>query len=73
MITGTGLGERAHLMSQAITLDTFTEDVAAAIEMEEVDNIVLVGHSFGGLAASRVAEWMPERIRALVFLASLLI
>ncbi len=71
--TCTGLGERAHLMSASITLDVFTQDVAAAIEMEELEDIILVGHSFGGLAASGVADRMPERIRALVFLDSLLI
>ena len=71
--TCTGLGDRAHLMSSTITLDTFTQDVMAAIEMEELQDIVLVGHSFGGLPASGVADRMPERIRALLFLDSLLI
>ena len=71
--TCTGLGERAHLLSREITLDTFTRDVAGVIEAEELQNIVLVGHSFGGLPTSGVADLMPERIRYLVFLDSLLI
>ncbi|GAC1339950.1 MAG: alpha/beta fold hydrolase [Acetobacteraceae bacterium] len=71
--TCTGLGERAHLMSRDITLDTFVADVAGVIAAEELDDIVLVGHSFGGLAASGVADRMPERIRALVFLDALLV
>jgi pimeloyl-ACP methyl ester carboxylesterase len=71
--TCTGLGERAHLMSRDITLDTFTQDVAAVIDAEELSDIVLVGHSFGGLAISGVAERMPERIRHLVYLDALLV
>ncbi|MFE1602061.1 alpha/beta fold hydrolase [Methylobacterium sp. ID0610] len=71
--TCTGLGERAHLLSRAITLDTFVQDVAGVIAAEELDDIVLVGHSFGGLAVSGVADAMPERIRHLVYLDSLLV
>jgi pimeloyl-ACP methyl ester carboxylesterase len=71
--TQTGLGERKHLLSKDITLDTFTRDVANAIEAEELTKIVLVGHSFGGLAISGVADAMPERIRHLVYLDSLMV
>jgi pimeloyl-ACP methyl ester carboxylesterase len=71
--TCTGLGERAHLMSRDITLDTFTQDIAAVVEAEELSDIVLVGHSFGGLAISGVADCMPERIRHLVYLDALLV
>jgi len=53
--TQTGLGERKHLLSKDITLDTFTKDIANVIEAEELSNVVLVGHSFGGLAISGVA------------------
>src|ERR1700729_4499027 len=63
--TQTGLGERKHLLSKDITLDIFTKDIANVIEAEELNNIVLVGHSFGGLAISGVADAMPERIRHL--------
>ncbi|GAC1488767.1 MAG: alpha/beta fold hydrolase [Acetobacteraceae bacterium] len=57
----------------AALADTFVADVAGVIAAEELDDIVLVGHSFGGLAASGVADRMPERIRALVFLDALLV
>jgi pimeloyl-ACP methyl ester carboxylesterase len=68
--TQTGLGERAHLMSRDITLDTFVQDLANVVEAEELSDIVLVGHSFGGLAISGVADRMPGRIRHLVYLDS---
>jgi pimeloyl-ACP methyl ester carboxylesterase len=71
--TQTGLGERKHLLSKDITLDTFTRDIANVIEAEELTNIVLVGHSFGGLVISGVADAMPERIRHLVYLDSLVV
>jgi pimeloyl-ACP methyl ester carboxylesterase len=68
--TQTGLGERAHLISKSITLDTFVDDIANVIKYEELDDIVLVGHSFGGSSISGVADRMPERIRRLVYLDS---
>ncbi len=71
--TQTGLADRKHLLSKDITLDTFTKDVANVIEAEELTNIVLVGHSFGGLAISGVADVMPDRIRRLVYLDSLIV
>src|SRR6185437_14123889 len=71
--TQTGLGERRHLLSKDITLDTFRTDIVNVIEAEELSKIVLVGHSFGGLAISGVADVMPERIRHLVYLDSLVV
>jgi len=71
--TLTGLGERKHLISKDITLDTFTMDIVNVIEMEEVTDIVLVGHSFGGSPISGVADTMPERIQHLVYLDSLIV
>src|SRR6266404_9743105 len=71
--TQTGLGERKHLLSKDITLDTFTKDIFNVIEAEELTKIVLVGHSFGGVAISGVADAMPERIRHLVYLDSLVV
>lgn len=71
--TQTGLGERRHLLSKDITLDTFTTDIVNVIEAEELNDIVLVGHSFGGNAISGVADRMPERIRHLVYLDSLVV
>jgi pimeloyl-ACP methyl ester carboxylesterase len=66
--TQSGLGERRHLLSAAVTPDTFIDDIANVIEAEELCDVILVGHSFGGLAISGVADRMPERLRRLVFL-----
>ena len=65
--TQTGLGERRHLLSDAITPGTFTDDIANVIEAEELDDVILVGHSFGGRSISGVADRMPQRLRHLVF------
>ena len=66
--TQTGLGERAHLMSASITPDTFTDDIANVLTAEELDDVILVGHSFGGRSISSVADRMPERLHRLVYL-----
>jgi pimeloyl-ACP methyl ester carboxylesterase len=65
--TQTGLGERKHLLSVAITPDTFTDDIANVIEVEELDGVILVGHSFGGRSICGVADRMPQRLWHLVF------
>jgi len=70
--TCTGLGERAHLLTPAVTHRTFVDDVAGVIEAEELDNVILVGHSFGGVVISGVAERLPARIRHLVYLDSVI-
>ncbi len=69
----TGVGERSHLISADITLDTFVEDIVNHITHEELDDIVFVGHSFGGIPMTGVADRMPERIRHLVYLDSLIL
>jgi pimeloyl-ACP methyl ester carboxylesterase len=71
--TQTGLGERSHLLSRDITVDTFVQDVANLIRWEQLEGVVLVGHSFGGLSISGVADRMPERLRQLVYLDSLIL
>ena len=68
--TQTGLGERRHLLAPTITLDTFIADLVNAIEAEELDDVVLVGHSFAGTVISGCADRMPERVRHLVYLDS---
>src|SRR5690606_3636340 len=69
----TGLGERRHLMSRDITLDTFVLDLVNHIEAEELHDVVLVGHSFGGAAISGAADRMPERIHHLVYLDAVIL
>lgn len=67
-LTLTGLGERAHLMSPSITLATHVDDIVNAIESEELDQVVLVGHSYGGLIITGVADRIASRIAQLVYL-----
>lgn len=66
--TLTGLGERAHLLSADLTLETGIQDVAGVLEAEELSDVVLVGHSLGGVSAAGAADRMPERIRSLILL-----
>src|SRR6516165_4839274 len=64
----TGLGERAHLASDAVDLETHIQDVLGAIQMEELRNIVLIGHSYGGMVATGVADRARDRIAQLIYL-----
>jgi pimeloyl-ACP methyl ester carboxylesterase len=64
----TGMADRAHLLSREITIATFVEDLVGVIECEELLDVVLVGHSFGGVPISGVADRIPERIAQLVYL-----
>jgi len=66
-VTLTGLGERSHLMSPAITLETHITDVYNAIEVEELDDVVLAVHSYAGMIGTAIADRMPERLRHLVY------
>src|SRR6185503_13378541 len=66
--TYTGLGERAHLSSRSISLDTHIADVLGVIECEDLTDIVLVGHSYGGMVATGVADRARDRIARLVYL-----
>jgi pimeloyl-ACP methyl ester carboxylesterase len=70
--TMTGLGERAHLLSPTVGLETFIADAIGVIAAEELDGIILVGHSFGGIVISAVADRMPSCIRHLVYLDALI-
>lgn len=66
--TLTGLGERSHLNGQNITLETHIRDVCGVIEAEELSNVVLCGHSYGGLVITGVADRMSSRVRTMVYL-----
>jgi pimeloyl-ACP methyl ester carboxylesterase len=66
--TLTGLGERAHLMSPKIDLDTHIADVVNLIRYEDLHDIVLVGHSYAGFVISGVAEQEEKNIGSFVFL-----
>src|SRR5688572_18929507 len=66
--TLTGQGERAHLFSGAINLTTHVEDVLGVFRFERLRDVVLAGHSYGGMVITAVADRIPERIKALAYL-----
>jgi pimeloyl-ACP methyl ester carboxylesterase len=66
--TLTGLGERAHLLSPSVNLDMHCRDVMSLISCEEIEDVVLVGHSYAGIIISLVADRMPNPLRHLVYL-----
>ena len=70
--TLTGLGDRAHLLTRDINLDTHIADVVATIEAEELQNVVLCGHSYGGCVITGVADRVAQRLSALVYLDAFL-
>jgi len=66
--TLTGVGERSHLSSPQVNLETHVADVVNLIRWEEINDIVLCGHSYAGCVITGVADRVPERVRALVYL-----
>jgi len=67
-VTLTGMGERVHLASHGIGIDTAIQDVLKVIEYNDLDDFVLVGHSFAGKVVAAVADRVPEKVTALLFL-----
>ena len=70
--TLTGLGERAHLATFAVNCTTHIRDVMGVITCEDLNDVVLCGHSYGGLVVGGVADAMPERIASLVYLDAII-
>lgn len=66
--TLTGVGERAHLLSPQVNLETHIDDVVSLIRWEELSDVILCGHSYGGVVVSGVADRVPEQIAALIYL-----
>jgi pimeloyl-ACP methyl ester carboxylesterase len=66
--THTGLGERAHLAHPDIGLDTHIEDISNVLAFEDLSHVVLIGHSYGGMVATGVADRARERVDKLVYL-----
>jgi pimeloyl-ACP methyl ester carboxylesterase len=64
----TGLGERKHLARADIDLDTHIADVVSILEMEDLSDVVLVGHSYGGMVITGAADRAHTRIKRLVYL-----
>ncbi|MET0701082.1 MAG: alpha/beta hydrolase [Mycobacterium sp.] len=70
--TLTGVAERAHLAHAGVNLETHIADVLAALSVEQdADDLVLVGHSYGGMVIAGVADRIPAQVDSLVFLDAL--
>ena len=67
-LTLTGMGERVHLASKDVGIETAIQDVLNVIEYNELDDLVLVGHSFAGKVVAAVADRAPEKVRTLLYL-----
>ena len=66
--TYTGMGERAHLAHKDIDLETHIADTLGVLKYEDLRGVILVGHSYGGMVATGVADRAPERLSQLVYL-----
>ena len=66
--TLTGLGERAHLLTREVDLDTHIRDIINVLEYEELRDVILVGHSYAGMVIAGVADRVPARLAHLVYL-----
>lgn len=71
--TLTGVGERRHLLTPAVDAQTHIEDVLGLLEAEELENVVLAGHSYAGIVISGVAARAKPRLRRLVYLDALIV
>jgi pimeloyl-ACP methyl ester carboxylesterase len=69
--TLTGLGERVHLGTANVGLSTHVTDIVNVLIFEDLRDVVLVGHSYGGMVITGVADRVPERVRHLVFVDAL--
>ena len=65
--TYTGLGERAHLANASIDLNSHIEDMLNVIKYEDLRDIVLIGHSYGGMVATGVADRARDKVRQLIY------
>jgi len=66
--TLTGLGERSHLLTERVDLDTHIQDIINLFRWEELEDVVLLGHSYGGMPITGTADQLAERVSALVYL-----
>ncbi|MBH1933187.1 alpha/beta hydrolase [Streptomyces sp. AV19] len=63
----TGVGARKHLLTASVNLDTHIQDVVGLLEDEDLTDVVLVGHSYGGMVITGAADRAPERVAGLVY------
>lgn len=68
----TGLGERYHLANADINLSTHIKDVVNTILFERLDSVILIGHSYGGMVVTGVADSIPERLKKVIYLDAFL-
>ena len=66
--TYTGLGERAHLASPSNDLETHIQDLLGVLKFEDLREVVLIGHSYGGMVATGVADRARDRVARLIYL-----
>ncbi|MFC3356367.1 alpha/beta hydrolase [Sphingobacterium zeae] len=71
--TLTGLGERKHLIDPSVDIDTHIQDIVNLIEMEDLNDVYLVGHSYAGAVIAGVADRIPSRLHKLIFLDAMII
>ncbi len=64
----TGCGDRAHLLSRSVTLQTHIQDIVELLVREDLHDVVLVGHSYGGMVIAGVADREPGRLARVVYL-----
>jgi pimeloyl-ACP methyl ester carboxylesterase len=69
----TGLGDRCHLLNRETTLDTHIRDIIGLIETEELCEVILVGHSYGGIVITGVAAQIPQHLKQLIYLDAVLV
>jgi pimeloyl-ACP methyl ester carboxylesterase len=69
-LTLTGVADRSHLLGPAVDLDTHTEDIVRLVEVEDLRDVVLVGHSYAGLPVSAAALRLRDRIARVVYVDS---
>jgi pimeloyl-ACP methyl ester carboxylesterase len=69
--TLTGMGERAHLAAPEVAVDTHVEDIVAVLEREDLHDVVLCAHSYGGVPVTGAADRVPERVRLLIYIDAL--
>ncbi|NBE81787.1 alpha/beta fold hydrolase [Micromonospora rubida] len=67
-LTLTGVSERSHLLHAGVNLETHIQDVIGVLAAENIQDAVLVGHSYGGMVITAVADRMPEAVDSLVYL-----
>lgn len=71
-LTLTGVGDRKHLLTASVNLDTHIQDVVNVLADEQITDAVLVGHSYGGMVITGAADRAPDRVRGLVYVDALL-